>query len=243
MRYVGLQCLVLIALAAPASFACSATPLQLRKVPPEFTIAVTHRDKPIAGIEVRIFRARSTQPVFTHNTDERGGILVKHLSAGTYYVYASHQGFDAPTEWIEVVSRAGEKAARRIDIRWADWSYEISRVAGTLTGLIPGNTGNKLMDLVHPLSTTYPGVAIELKHAFSGEGDKSLSDSGGAFLFPDVPDETYILTIAGGMKSVSGVADITRLVLDVKQNSLRSSLPLELRDNGCGGTEFQLKEQ
>jgi len=115
-------------------------------------------------------------------------------------------------------------------------------VAGSLVGLIPGNTGSKLMDLAHPVSTTYPGVGIELKHAFSGQEYKTLSDSNGAFIFPEVPEGTYILTIARGMKWVGGIADATRLILDVRRNSATSSLPLEIRDNGCGAAEFQLTE-
>ena len=243
MRKVGLCWLVWATLAVPRLFACEARPLELREVTPDVTLLVTHRGAPIAGIEIKIFRLKNTVPVFTGITNEQGTILHKRLAPGQYHVYASHEGFDAQTEWIEVVGRRQAGLSGKIEIQWADWSYESSRVAGTLTGLIPGNTGNRLMDIVHPVPTMYPGVALELKQAFSGEELRTLSDSSGAFLFPDVADGVYVLTVAGGMTSVRGTPDATRLIVDVKKNSASSSLPLELRDNGCGGIEFQLKER
>jgi hypothetical protein len=43
--------------------------------------------------------------------------------------------FDAGKEWIEVVALPNAKAKRRLNIQWADWSYQSRRIAGTLTGL------------------------------------------------------------------------------------------------------------
>jgi len=61
------------------------------------------------------------------------------------------------------------------------------------------------MDIVHPNASVYPGVAIALKNAFSDDERHTISDSSGAFLIDDVPDGIYILTIAGGMKSFTGM--------------------------------------
>ncbi len=85
------------------------------------------------------------------------------------------------------------------------------------------------MDIARPVETVYPGVDITLKGAFSGDEDRTLSDSSGAFLVGDVPDGIYVLTIAGGMKSVTGIADVTTQVIDVKRTTKRASLPLQLR--------------
>jgi hypothetical protein len=79
-------------------------------------------------------------------------------------------------------------AKKRLKVQWADWSYQTSRVAGTLTGLVPGNTGHPLMDIVHPNMTVFPGVAITLKNAFSEDERHTTSDSSGSFRFDDVPD-------------------------------------------------------
>jgi hypothetical protein len=51
----------------------------------------------------------------------------------------------------------------------------------------------------------------------------------------------YIPTIAGGMKSITGMADVTGEVLDVIRTTT-ASLPLKLKDIGCYRTEFQLTD-
>lgn len=89
--------------------------MELRLVSSDLTVVVTHRGKPIAGIEVKVVPEKSTEPVF-------------------------------------------------------------------------------------------PGVDITLKNAFSGDEYRTVSDSTGAFLIPEVPDGVYMLTIAGGMKSLTGMA-------------------------------------
>ena len=99
------------------------------------------------------------------------------------------------------------------------------------------------MDVARPDETVYPGVDLILTGAFSKEEYHTISDSSGTFLFGEVPDGVYVLRIAGGMKSVAGVADITIIVLDVKRTSRRESLPLQLKDTGCYRTEFELSER
>jgi len=238
-----LRVLLLLFCTAEVAFGCEALPLELRKVSSNFTIVVTHRDKPRSGIRVQVFPTKSAEAIFTGVTDEHGTVLIRGLGPREYYVTASHDDFEAGKKWIEVVGSPDIKAAKRLDFQWADWSYETSRVTGTLTGLIPGNTGNKLMDIVHPVKTSYPGVDMTLKEAFSSEEFHTISDSSGGFIFSNVPDGVYVLTIAGGMKSVTGIADITRQVIDVARSSKRDSLHMQLKDTGCGGTEFELSEE
>lgn len=241
MRKIAAPLLALMTV-IPHVFGCSVQSLELRRVAPTVVLVITHHTKPIAGVEVTVLREEVSTPVLVAVSDERGMVTPRHLARGKYFVRVSHEGFDSQTAWLEVVDRGGPDVARRVEISWADWSDRTSRTAGTLTGLIPGDTGNKLMDLVHPVRTSYPGVAVELKAAFSDDTMKTLSDSSGAFAFPDLPDGIYILTVAGGMKSVGSTADVTRLVIDINHDSTVSTLPLKLGDDGCGGTTFQLKE-
>jgi hypothetical protein len=98
------------------------------------------------------------------------------------------------------------------------------------------------MDIVHPNASVYPGVAIALKNAFSDDERHTISDSSGAFLIDDVPDGIYILTIAGGMKSLYGDADATRQVIDVTQSAISDSLPLQLKNTGTD-VEFELADK
>lgn len=222
---------------------CELAALKLRRVSSDVRVVVTHRDKPISGIAVSVVPEKASESVFRSDTDSLGTVRIRQLTAGRYYVTASHDGFDAGKEWIEVVAAPDAKTARLLTFQWADWSYETSHVAGTLTGLVPGSTGNKLMDIVHPVKTVYPGIEITLKGAFSEAEYRTISDSSGSFLFGDVPDGIYVLSIAGGMKSVTGIADMTTHVIDVNRKTKRDSLPLELKDTGCYRTEFQLIER
>ncbi len=66
-----------------------------------------------------------------------------------------------------------------------------------------------------------------------------MTDSTGAFIVPDVPEGIYVLTIAGGMKSITGIAEVTKHVIDVVGTAEKTSFPLRLRDTGCYRTEFQ----
>jgi hypothetical protein len=244
MRSAILRMLLLLVFAVQAAFGCSLRGLELRQVSPRLTVVVTHRGKRISGIRVQVVPEKSIDPVFIGTTDQRGTVLIDGLMVGRYYLTVSHEDFEAGKEWIEVVVAPGAKTKKRLDFQWADWSYQTRRVAGTLKGLVPGNTGNKLMDIVHPIETVYPGVAITLKNAFSDDEYRTVSDSTGAFLIGDVPDGIYILTIAGGMRAITGTADITRQVIDVAHTTTDGdSLPLQLRDTGCYRTEFALTDK
>ncbi len=235
--------LPLVVFGVQAAFGCSVQSMELRQVSPDLTIIVTHRGRPIAGIAVQVVPEKSVDPAFTGVTDGHGTVVIEGLMVGRYYLTASREGFDAGREWIEVVAIPDAKTKKRFHFQWADSSYQTRRVAGTLTGLVPGDTGNKLMDIVHPKETVFAGVDITLKNVLSGEEYRTVSDSTGTFLIGDVPDGIYILTIAGGMRAISGAADTTRQVIDVMHAArVRKSLPLQLKDTGCYRTEFALPE-
>jgi hypothetical protein len=238
-----LRSFLVLIYAVQAVFGCSLSSVELRQASPNLTIVVRHRKKPIAGIKVQVVPEKSDEPAFIGTTDERGTVLIQGLPVGRYHLTASYEDFEAGKEWIEVVAVPDAKAKKRFDFQWADWSDQTRRVAGSLTGLVPGDTGNKLMDIVHPRETVYPGVAITLKGAFSDNEYHTVSDSTGTFFIDNVPDGIYILTIAGGMRSITGIADMTRQVIDVVHTSKRDSLPLQLKDTGCYRTEFELADK
>src|SRR5713101_4793558 len=182
MKGAILRVFPLLMCGVQVAVSCSLRSLELRQVSSHLTIVVTHREKPIAGIKVQVIPEKRTEPVFTGTTDEQGTVLIDGLMVGRYHLTASHEDFEAGKEWIEVVAVPNAKTKTRFDFQWADWSYQTRRIAGTLTGLVPGNTGNKLMDIVHPTEAVYPGVSITLKNAFSGGAYQTVSDGMGAFL-------------------------------------------------------------
>ncbi|HZP24314.1 MAG TPA: carboxypeptidase-like regulatory domain-containing protein [Terriglobales bacterium] len=237
---------LLLTVTAQSAFPCSLSSLKLRQVPSNITVKVTHSGRPIAGIGVEIVpEAAGTDPVFHAETDESGTVQVTGLMVGKYYLTASHLDFEAGREWIEVVSRADARTVRSFNFQWADDAWKTSSVTGSLVGMIPGDTGNKIMDLARPKETVYPGVAVILKSAFSDAEYHTLSDSNGSFVLPPVPDGIYVLTIAGGMTSVNGIAEETTHVVDLRPTASRSSLRLSLSPGvvGCYGIGFKLSEK
>jgi hypothetical protein len=87
--------------------------------------------------------------------------------------------------------------------------------SGYAHGARSGKYGEQIDGRRLPEEFVYPGVDITLKNAFSDDEYQTVSDSTGAFFIGDVPDGIYVLTIAGGMNSITGAADITKQVLDL----------------------------
>jgi hypothetical protein len=121
--FVLLMCFV------QAVFGTSVRSLELRQVSSHFTVVVTHREKPIAGINVKVVPEGSPDPIFTKTTDANGTVFIDGLIAGRYFLTASHEEFDVGTEWIEVAAVPNAKAKKRLKLQWADWSFQTSRVA------------------------------------------------------------------------------------------------------------------
>lgn len=216
--------------------------LELTRVPPDVTVSVTHDQAPIAGIEVTVVSVSSTGPVFTGVTDERGHVSIRGLATGRYFLAASHLGFEAGKEWIEVVAVPDRKTTNHFDFAW-DSHYQVRRIAGTLAGIAPGRTGNDWMDIIQPVRAVYGGVAVTLRNAFGEDEYRTHSNRDGEFLIEHVPDGIYVLTIDGGEEAMSGTADVTRRLVDVKSSARRETLPLELRDSDSYRTEFELCEK
>jgi hypothetical protein len=166
MKGAMLQVFLLLMCGVQGAVGTSLRSLELRQVSSRMTVVVTHREKPIAGIKVQVVPEKSVDPVFTGTTDEKGTIVIDGLMAGRYYLTASYEEFEAGKEWIEVAPVPNAKITKRFDFQWADWSYQTRRVAGTLSGLVPGNTGNKLMDIVHPNSTVLSWCCNNTKECF-----------------------------------------------------------------------------
>jgi len=204
---------------------------------------VGHRGEPIPGVEIVVTPSPGASAVLTVSTDENGAAEIHDLPAGQYWLAASYRGIEAGRELIEVNPDA-KKPKRRFDFQWADYAYSMRTISGRLTGLVKGNTGHPLQDLIHTQEVAHPGVLIELRNAFSDEGYRAVSDGDGMFTIDPLVPGTYILTIGGGEKSLGGqTADPTTIVVDLTASAKRRFLPLRLQDGGCGGAEYELKTE
>jgi hypothetical protein len=242
MRRAGFLALLLF-IAPALAFACSARGFQVQPVRPDFVVVVSHRSKPVPGVEIVITPSPGTSAFLTVSTDENGAAEIHNLPTGKYWLAASYRGIQAGRELVEVSTKA-RKPKKRFDFQWADDSYEMRMVSGKLTGLVQGDTGHPLQDLIHPREVAHPGIAIVLQNAFSDDEYRVVSDSEGAFAISPLPPGTYILTIGGGARSLGGqIADPTTLVIDLAASAKRGFLPLRLQNGGCGGAEYDLKAE
>jgi hypothetical protein len=125
---------------------------------------------------VSVTRSHGASAFLTVSTDENGVVEVRDLPAGEYWLTASFRGIEAGRKFMGVSVDAREPK-KRFDFQWADDSYEMRTVSGKLTGLVKGDTGHPLQDLIHPREVAYPGIAIALQNAFSDEDYRAVSDS------------------------------------------------------------------
>lgn len=243
MREFSLVAACLLLIAPRAAVGCSARSYELLPVRPNFVVVVTHLNKSIRGVEVIVTPSPGASALLTVSTDEKGVAEIHGLPAGKYWVAASYQGIEAGRELVEVNPKAS-KPKKQFDFHWADDSHEMRTVGGKLTGLVKGNTGHPLQDLIHPIEVSHPGVPITLRNAFSDDEYETASDSSGTFLFDPLPAGTYILTIGGGAKSFGGqIADPTVFVIDLTEAAKRDFLSLRLQDGGCGGAEYEMRDE
>ena len=233
----------LLLIAPYAAVGCSARSYELVPVKSDFAVVITHLGRPIRGVEVVVTPNPGASAFLTLSTDENGVAEVHGLPAGEYWVAASYGDIEAGRELIAVSPKA-KKPKRQFDFHWAEYSEEMRTVSGRLTGLVKGNTGKPLQDLIHPIEVVHPGILITLRNAFSDHEYQTSSDSSGTFRFDPLPTGTYILTIGGGATSFAGqIADPTTFVIDLSESAKRDFLLLRLQDGGCGGAEYELKEE
>jgi hypothetical protein len=71
----------LLIFSVQTAFACSLQRMELRQASPDLTVVVTHRGRPIAGIEVQVVPEKSTETVFTGTTNNPAMSTVPRSSA------------------------------------------------------------------------------------------------------------------------------------------------------------------
>jgi hypothetical protein len=242
MRFAGL--ILLFLLLAPALlFSCSLRPIEYVQVASDLTVYISHLEKPIAGVEVTVVPEGQNVPVLESRSNDKGVVELRSLAVGKYKLQASHAEIDAGYEWIEVVATSRKRnLKKKIDFEWGYSSYRVSEVKGILTGKVFGNSGNKLMDIVHPREIPHPGVSLSLRSAFTDVRYRTVTDSTGQFMFGDVPEGIYVLEIAGGAESMFGAPQDTNLVIDLEPASKQVELTLQLQDLGCGRIEYKPKK-
>ncbi len=224
------------------STACSIGSIEYQKTAPEFTVSVAHKNKPIAGVSVRVYTPGDQNiPVVTVQTGDDGTAQIRNLASGKYLLIADRFEITAARVWLDV-DPAASGAKRNFEFEWAEYAIIARRISGTLSAFVPANTGNKIWDITHPVKAFSPNVSLTLENGLTGNKYQGTTDQTGTFEFGGVPAGVYVMHIAGGMKLMGQVAEITDLPVELDPTAERVSLPLLLKDTGCYSISYQLEE-
>jgi hypothetical protein len=234
-----------------SSYACS-SPSCLNKgaeLRPDFVVTVTHRDKPLQGVNVRVSSAAdgNVNKLFSGVTAADGTVRVVDLPPGEYWLNADLLGIVAGTECFHVNPRPTRKAKKKVSYEWGDLAPATRQVAGRLIDSQPGQGGTPIWNQLHRVDTPISEARLKLQNPFSGGVYSTLSDSEGHFSFGSIPNGIYVLHIEGGTaprgRSFESSDHLIRL--SDTDAAKADTLLLSHRDAGagsCGGTYLELQK-
>jgi len=241
---------VFLLLTIPSStFACSAVGclgrgVELRR---NFTVTVTHEDKPLPGVSVRISgnSELAGNRSFSQLTSADGTAHFANLPPGDYWIQADLLGITAGYECFHVNSSASRKAKKTRRYEWGDMPPAARLAAGRLVDSQPGKGGNPLENLLHRVDVPIAEARLELREPVIGTVYTTVSDADGHFTFDRVHSGIYVLHIAAGTAPGNRAFDATDLLVRFSDTAKRSTLLLSRREPGggsCGGTSLEIED-
>lgn len=227
-----------------SSVSCLNKGVELR---PEFVVRVTHGDKPLQGVSVRVSSAAggNVNNLFSGVTAADGSVRVVNLPPGEYWLNAELLGIVAGTECFHVDPRPTRKAKKKVSYDWGDLAPATRQVAGRLIDSQPGHGGTPIWNQLHRVDTPISEARLRLQDPLTGAVYSTLSDSDGHFSFGSIPNGIYVLHIEGGTApSGRGFDSSDHLIrLSDTDTAKGDMLLLSHRDAGagsCGGTYLEL---
>jgi hypothetical protein len=238
---------ILPLLAIPVStVACSAVGCRDRGVElrRNFTVTVTHEDKPLPGVSVRITgnSEAAGHQSFSGLTSADGTAYFVNLPPGDYWIEADLLGIEAGYECFHINSPASRKARKIRRYEWGDMALATRQAVGRLVESQPGKGGNPLENLLHRVDVPIPQARLELRQPVIGTVYRTVSDANGHFAFGRVRDGIYVLHVE---EAGAAPGDSTDLLLRFSNTANGRTLLLSRREAGggrCGGTSLTLEE-
>jgi len=219
----------------PSAGACSRA-FPTYTVKSDFLVRVTDRGKPLSGIEVEI-RQEIKEPfrfetVVWNRTNDKGELLVQHLSAGMYFIETRHAEIGGEEAGELKVSDSPD-ALSELGLHWpAHVIFTLRQIQGLLAAE---------RDPIHLFekSTPLSGAPVLLIEAVSGEQiGATASDDHGHFGFPpSIGPGLYILRISerGLENKGQGTLIQGNIFVEVDANSAINELPkMNLIMTSCG---------
>jgi hypothetical protein len=210
---------------------------------PDFVVAVTHDEAPLAGVSVKVrsFSGEEPRVWFSGVTDKHGNAHVTNLAPGNYWIEADLLGVPAGEQCFHVREKS-EHAVGKLKYEWGESPTGVRQINGVLTDLRPGTGGTPVQNLIHLVRVPITGIGLRLQNPLTGESYSTKSDDNGAFTFGSAPPGTYVLHIEGGMKLGSRIVEPTDLLVELSATARLDNLPLVTSDI-CGSTYFALDDQ
>ena len=232
-----------ISTVACSAVGCSDRGVELRR---NFSVKVTHEDKPLAGVSVRITGNSEVagHQSFSGLTSADGTTHFVNLPPGDYWIEADLLGIEAGYECFHINSSASRKAKKIRRYEWGDMALATRQAVGRLVDPQPGKGGNPLENLLHRVNVPIAEAKLELRQPVMGALYTAVSDADGHFIFDHIPDGTYVLHIEAGAAPGSRAFDSTDVLIRLSYTAKPGTLLLarkEASGGSCGGTSMEIE--
>jgi len=184
-----------------------------------FTVAVKHEGKPLAGVRFEIRAFSGERVIASAETGSDGKATIANLPPGDYWLRADLLGIGAAYHCFHVAHHSSSAAKRRLKYAWGESALSMGRVEGKLVDVERGSGGTSLWNLVHPVKLPIIGATLRLQNAITNEIFGTKSDEHGEFAFGVIPDGTYVLHIEGATTDLR--YDATDLLISTSGRSTR----------------------
>ena len=205
----------------------------------DFTVEVTHADKPLPGVSVEIKGGQeSAKQLYSELTSADGRVRFKKLPPGEYWINVELLGIGAGYECFHINSSPSSKAKKRRRYEWGDLPVGVRQVAGRFVDSKPGSEGTPIQRIIHRVDLPLAGAQLELHQPFDGTVHRTVTDSTGYFLFDKIPAGIYVLHIVAS-PSVESASDF---LIRISDGAKPGTILLRKNDASAGergGTSLQ----
>ncbi len=205
----------------------------------DFTVMITHKGKPLAGVVVAIDSTSDGNVTLRRKTGKDGIARISNLRAGSYWLSANLLDIPAVVDCFHIAKTASPSAKSSVTIVWGESPIGTSRVAGHLIDSAAAK-GGTLLDMAYRrnrVESPSHGARISLHNAITGMVYVTISDQG-SFTFDQIPEGTFVLKVEGVPYQP------TNLLIEVAADASLNSLELMRTDLGmCGSHVLQLRNQ
>ena len=130
----------------------------------DFVVRVTHADKPIAGVNVRVTRNLDGSEWFSGTTAANGTVRVTGLPAGEYWLTTELMGIGAGGECFHISSYPSRKAKQVVKYEWGDLAPSTRQIVGRLIDPAPGEGATFLQNIRNGVVEPIPEARLKLQN-------------------------------------------------------------------------------